>query len=785
MHKTVNGNHFQAPPLLIEMALPRRLQGCTHFFSFLSVLASSRNSIHPHSMRSIPRLGNRNLSSTTPPRQAKVSHGASAKAYKKLQLQPEDRAYIRKQYDETKPKRLRTQDDFLKALRAHGYVPAIDRVEEMLDVNRSPYQSKDEFDKITLGLLLSSARSANGEIRNPYKIPNCSAGQNPVRTHESNFAKPMPAHLYFLFPDDTNWHTISKYFPLPEPPRPWHPITMVGLKQDYTREEVARRLEWSLVQNAKKLRNGYNWPAPDPASYKYMEELPPPPPPVIRECNTCKKPRYLMRFWNFFVQRWQHVSAPHRPIDCSTHKKGGVGRLMYAPKGTKVGGLSPSKVEDKEWIEEEVAVKLLFRSGFIALPTVNPVLGETLARAAMNGGDDWPWIRAADVKRWAVRGGRRNGLVDLSTVTRMSKVEEARKTQQQQFLEEHAEFLDEIRETLKKYPITPEKLANIPPGQFYPPDHAAVDLWRRFEMKKVNVLRVETKAASKAKSENRKALQRKLDQVDRVLEEMKKTKAEILMIERGQGETWVNPDWVRLKTSDRAELVASGENLDHVIVSNKGHVPSPIYNRWDDKRKDEMHILETPKKLTAPSRWLDRAPGSAIAENADGVDVAVGSSAVTNVRDGQVSMASGGPPPANDSSNAAGPVDESLNERDVVEESSSGFRGFIPLPRCENERATKPPAFRATPQKTYRLYKERFRESLEARTFRLNPNIEEERAQRDRIRERLERSERRAIQREEDAFALKEAMLWSNTGGDPDAGSSESHKVGSEPKDKI
>ncbi|KAK6350395.1 hypothetical protein TWF718_003587 [Orbilia javanica] len=709
------------------MVLPPRLRGSTHLFSFLSVLASSRNSLRHRPIRSAFHSRNQTFSSAAVLRKQRATHGASAKSYKNLQLQPEDREYIRNQYNPMKPKRLRTEEDFLKALRANGYVPAIDRVDEMLDMNRSPFQSKDHFDKVTLALLLSSAKSANGEIRNPYRIPGLSAGQNPVRTRTDDPAVPLPAHYFFLFPDDTNWHTISKNFPLPEPPRPWHPIKMTGLKQDYTREEVARRLEWSQVQNAKMLRNGYNWAAPDPASYKYLAELPPPPPPVIRECNTCKKPRFLMRFWNFFTQRWQHVSAPHRPLDCQTHQKGGGGRLMYAPKGTKIGGLSPSKVEDKGWIEEETVLRLLFRSGFIALPSINPLLGETLARAAMNGGDSWPWIRRNDITRWALRGGRKNGLIDLSKVTRMDQVEKAREKQQQQFLEEHSEFLDRVKETLKTHPITPEELANIPPGQFYPYTHPAVDVWRKFEMGKVEALRTEKEAAKKLKAASRKALQQKLVHVDHILEEMKKTKAEILLIERGQGETWVNPQWAKLGSADRAGIISNKQNQDHVLFTNKSVDMPPIYSRFDYRSASpEKH------KDTTASRWLDNANT-----------------------------------PTNDSPTSLDDMSQRLHKNGVGEE----YKELISCENREDEPARKQPAFRKTPLPAYHLYHQRFQENLQAKITKLDPDIEEEKDLRDYMTALVE-----GLQKEKEEYEL--ALV--NTREDPATRNLEND--GSEPK---
>ncbi|KAK6521905.1 hypothetical protein TWF506_002106 [Arthrobotrys conoides] len=750
------------------MSLPRRFQGCTHLFSFLSVLASSRNSIHIHSIKSIPRIGNRNLSFTTPLcKRAKVPHGASAKAYKILQLAPGDRDYINKFYDPSKPKRLRTQQDFLKALRNHGYVPAIDRVDEMLDPNRSPFQSKDEFDKLTLGLLLSSAKSANGEIRNPYRIPGWSAGQNPVVTREHETAAFLPPQLYFLFPDDTNWATISKLFPLPEPPRPWHPVKMIGMKQDYTREEVARRLEWSQVQNAKKIRNGYNWPAPDPASYKAMTELPPPPPPVIRACNNCQKPRYLMRFWNFFIQRWQHVAAPHRPIDCAAHKSGGGGRLMYAPKGTKIGSQNPSKVEDKEWIEEETAVRLLFRCGFVALPTINPLNGENLALAAVNKGDNWPWTRDLDVNRWALRGGRKNGLVDLSKVKTMDQFEAARKEQQQQFLDENADFLEEIREVLKEHPITPESLAEIPPGQFYPRGHPAVDMWQKFEMEKVRAHRAENKAKMGLKTANRKALRKKLMMVDKVLAEMKKTKAEILLIESGLGESWVDPIWANLKTIRRSEIISKKENKsNHILITaSKEDFQTHGFTQWG--RADPNEIVNDPtslKETFTPKGWLSRAAGS------------------TNGNVDDVGGTPFGETPL-DPQQARAP-NFSVN-RTFGSESQKPISTL----ECGEETEEKPPPFRTTPRDLKSLYRERFRDNLAAKSLMLNPNIEEEEIEIGRIKERLQhfekRSVQRAIQREEDAFTLKQAMLWANTRVNPATDDVESHKIEPEYQDKI
>ncbi|KAK6362364.1 hypothetical protein TWF730_006056 [Orbilia blumenaviensis] len=754
------------------MALPRRLKGCTHLFSFLSVLASSRNSIH-HVLRSSPHPPRRNVSST---RSIRPGSYATAKPYKRLQLQPEDRDYINKRFDQSKPTRLRTQDDYLNALRAHGYVPAVDRVDEMLDMNRSPYQSKDEFDKLTLALLLRSAKSANGEIRNPYKIPTLSAGQNPVRTRTGDFPKYRPVNNFFLFPDDMNWGAISQTFPLQEPPRPWHPVTMIGLKQDYTREEVARRLEWSQVQNAKKLRNGYAWPAPDPATYKYMERLPQPPPPVIRECNTCKKPRYLLRFWNFYTQQWQHVSSPHRPVDCNGHQKGGGGRLMFAPKGTKIGGLAPSKVENKEWIEEETAVKLLFRSGFIALPSVNPVIGEYLAYAAINKGDRLRATSIEDATRWALRGGRKNGLVDLSKVSRMDQVEKARKEQQKQFLEEHKEFLVELRDILKEHPITPESAALIPPGQFYPSGHPAVIAWRDYEFGKVKTYREELDVVDKQKAALKRQLKKKLQEVDVLLEQMKVTKAEILLLERGQGETWANPGFASLRTRERANMIQARGESDRVIIERsrwereRPDISShehPFereypYSRWDqvDGLKDASHLTSLDTHIPAPTKWLEKAASPehlTIIDEHNPVGKGLGTDNSTNES-------------LNDQPNRF----STYPDLDLLTQKSRGWN------KADPGLKTKSPPFRKTPKEVEYMYKERFRETLTARVFPSGSGVGNEKPGVGRILGKLEGSEEVAIRREEDAFALREAFLWSNTRGPvpaPSSNSDPNHEV--------
>ncbi|KAK6506604.1 hypothetical protein TWF481_005062 [Arthrobotrys musiformis] len=712
------------------MALPRRLQRCTHLFSFLSVLASSRNGTRSHSIRPVFHLGNRGFSSTASlSAMRNISHGASAKAYKKLQLQPKDRETINEYYDKSKPKALRTEEDFLKALRQHGYVPAIDRVDEMLDSGRSPFQSKDQFDKITLGLLLRSAKSANGNIRNPYRVPGRSAGQNPVVTNKGTFAKPAPVSHYLLFPDDTNWTFLSEHFPLREPPRPWHPVAMVGLQQDYTREEVARRLEWSQVQNAKKIRNGYGWPSPDPNSYKYLGELPPPPPPVIRECNLCKRPRYLMRFWNFFVQRWQHVAAPHRPSDCGGHSRGMTGRLMYAPKGTKIGGLLPSKVEDKEWIEEETAVRLLFRCGFIELPTVNKVIGNMFAEAAINDAKLWPWARAGDVKRWALRGGRKNGLLDLSAVQRTAQIEDARKEQQSQFLEENREFLEKVREILKEHPIKAEDLAKIPLGQFYPKNHQAVDAWQQYELEKFEAHRSKTRSAAAKKSGHQKLLKKKLEEIDEALKQVEQTKAEIVMIEGGLGESWISPGWSRLATHTRAEQIMA---TDGILVSEKlAHPPPPAYSRWRSGDPVERELV--------PRRWMERAAGSNPPEDTDSDDTVSPTNpglAVTN-------------------------PGFSANPPDIQSQIS------IKREIRASEGPEKLPAFTKAPEDLFNLYQDRFIGEMRAKGDLLNPEIDSERIELERIRSRVEGRERKAIEREEAAFRLREAFLWSNSRGGP------------------
>ncbi|KAK6535702.1 hypothetical protein TWF694_002152 [Orbilia ellipsospora] len=479
----------------------------------------------------------------------------TGRSIRRLVLTNEDKAFIKSKFTRTIPRRLRSENDILQALRDHGYVPAIDRVEEMLDTTRSPLQSIDEFDKITLGLLMRMAKTVDGGIRNPYKIPNLNTGQNPVKMRNKKMAKPTQVNKWFLFPDDTNWTYISKHFPLLEPPRPWHPIIMHGLKQDYSKEEVARRLEWSMVQNAKRFRNGYHYPPPDAAKYEILTNLPLPPPPVIRTCNVCKKPRYLLRFWNFYYQRWQHVNSPHRPGDCDGHKRGTSGRLMYAPPGTKIGNQKASQVEDKEWIDEETAVKILFRSNFIILPTVNPEIGKIFAKASMCSPETWPWTRAGEGERWALRGGRMNGLVDLSDVKKLSKLEEAREKQTEAFMTEHKALLNKIAELLQTHPITAEEAAALPSGQLYPAGHPAVALWSRWEQKLYKTKLAETAETTRKRQTLRQTLDNKVVEYDAVLDELKRTEAELLMLESGQGESWVDPAFIKLKPWERRELL--------------------------------------------------------------------------------------------------------------------------------------------------------------------------------------------------------------------------------------
>ncbi|KAK6349404.1 hypothetical protein TWF696_005690 [Orbilia brochopaga] len=530
-----------------------------------------------------------------------------------LVLGPKDKDRIQSSLDYNKPKRLRTEKEVFAALRENGYTPAVDRIDEMLDMNRSPFQTVDEFDKITLGLLLKSAKTVDGGIRNPYKIPHLPAGVNPVRTRKGLYPKQCGPPRWFLFPDSTNHTHITTFFPLREPPRPWHPTVMMGLKQDYSKEEVARRLEWSKVQNAKKLRNNYGWAPPDPATYPHLQTLPPPPPPVIRACNTCHQPRYLMRFWNFYYQRWQHVSSPHRALDCFSTKNGSCGRLMYAPPGTKIGGIKATKIENKDWIEEETAIKLLFRSGFIPLPTINAELGKIMIQASKCASDYWGWIHANDIQQWALRGGRMNGLVDLTNVRKLEDVDAARKRQQKEFIEKHAKIIDQARELLEREPVSPEIAVTIPDGQLYPIGHAAANLWFRYERSVHQSRKHKDRNLEKQRKLLRQKIKGKLAKYESILEEMKVTKAEIAMLESGQGEVWINPEFAALEKSEQVQLLqrsgefdpsdptlredrpagagpfkvyprrlVSGEEEESMIANASPH-SSPLYKTWETK----------------------------------------------------------------------------------------------------------------------------------------------------------------------------------------------------------
>ncbi|KAF3933248.1 hypothetical protein ABW19_dt0205746 [Dactylella cylindrospora] len=540
------------------MSLPLQLRGATHLFSFLSLLASSRNATHSQCCRHLGRsyaqpplrtpgifISRRWYPSTRPAR--------TGRAVRALSLSPNDKERIKEMFSVKKPRSLRTEKEYNEALLNHGYVPAIYRIDEMLDMDRSPYQAPDIFDKITLGLLLKTSRTIDGGIRNPYRIPDYPAGQNPVRTKNRKFPNYMSPARYFLFPDETNWSSISGYFPLSEPPRPWHPIVMSGMKQEYSKEEVARRLEWSMVRNAKCMRNGYHWAAPDPATYQILQKLPPPPPPVIRGCNTCHKPRYLMRFWNFYYQKWQHVTSPHRPDDCGGHARGSCGRIMYAPPKTKIGNTRASQIEDKDWIDEETAIQLLFRSGFIALPKINPELGKVMSQAGRNSLENYDWIKGSDALRWGMRGGRANGLVDLTNVRRMEDVEEAREEQREKFMKENEDVLQRAQRILQETPITPTQQATIPDGYLYPEDHEVTKYWKSVDWHRFAATRHEARDKKMEKLALKRELKAKLKEYEEVLEEMKVTKARILLLERGEGEVWADPDHSGMTKREKME----------------------------------------------------------------------------------------------------------------------------------------------------------------------------------------------------------------------------------------
>ncbi|KAF3914100.1 hypothetical protein AA313_de0205215 [Arthrobotrys entomopaga] len=590
------------------MVSAHHLRRSSHRFTFPSLLAASKNSIAP-----IYRVGQNPsiwLRSVVPQRYYPATPlRKTGRSIARLVLSAEDKAFIKSKFTRSIPKRLRSENDVLDALREHGYVPAIDRVDEMLDQTRSPHQTIDEFDKITLGLLMRTAKTVDGGIRNPYKIPGTNTGQNPILMKNRKLSRPSQIYKWFLFPDDTNWTYIYKYFPLPEPPRPWHPIVMQGFKQEYSKEEVARRLEWSMVQNAKKLRNGYHYPPPDPAKYEVIRTLPSPPPPVIRTCNVCKKPRYLLRFWNFYYQRWQHVSSPHRPGDCDGHKRGTSGRLMYAPPKTKIGSKKASQVEDKEWIDEETAVKILFRSNLLNLPSVNPEIGKIFAKASRCPPEPWPWAPNGEGDRWAMRGGRMNGLVDLSNVKESSELEKERTLQTERFKTEHNALFRRIEELMEAHPITAEQAVALPPGQMYPADHPVVELWKRWESQLYRRQVDESVNVKKKKQALQKALDAKIIEYDATLEQLKKTEAELLMMESGQGESWVDPSFIKLHPRDRIELLEKGGD----IVEETDWYPSerprqrpenatPIYSKMPQEEYLLRYKLERGSELTDEQR---------------------------------------------------------------------------------------------------------------------------------------------------------------------------------------
>ncbi|EPS35273.1 hypothetical protein H072_11425 [Dactylellina haptotyla CBS 200.50] len=608
------------------MILPHRLRGSSHLFSFLSLLASPRNtSTVPNCLARKTHLRSRCHPSAIVPRRYHASRSKAERTgqshppepseavkdskssdgfppglhvrrpFKKLVLDPEDRIFIRGKLNTSVPKSLRTETDVLNALRRRGYVPAVDRVEEMIDMNRSPYQKSDEFDKITLGLLLKTSKTVDGGIRNPYRVPGNPAGQNPVKVKTGLTVKMSAVHKLFLFPDDTNAGFLRKIFPLPEPPRPWHPIVMTGMKQTYNKEEVARRLEWSMVQNAKKLRNGIRWVAPDPEDYPVLKELPPPPPPVIRACNVCKKPRYLLRFWNFYYQMWQHVSSPHRPGDCDGHKRGSSGRLMFAPKGMMINGVKASLVENKEWIEEETAVKLLFRSGFIELPTVNQQLGKAFVVASRGTPEFWSWSTNGDKQVWALRGGRTNGLVDLSKVKNMSDIDAAQERQQKQFMIDNKEILEKTSALLAKNPITRSDAEKIPPGHFYPKHHPAVKLWMDHYIKASEKEHDERRLVGGKEGKARQKLKEKLVEYDQLLEDIKLTRAQILMMERGEGETWSQPEFLALPKAQKIQYLEKTGELEGNIEKDVYDIQSidrGPYNRYNQSIHNDRYLVE-------------------------------------------------------------------------------------------------------------------------------------------------------------------------------------------------
>ncbi|KAJ6265066.1 hypothetical protein Dda_1221 [Drechslerella dactyloides] len=628
------------------MVLARQLERrCPRLVDLVSLRASCRNSPRlPSLYRGTTSFHNGSsvhaasihVSTVSPATNKPNSSGAGSKPRivftrpgEHLVLHPKDKDRIQSSLDYYKPKRLRTEKEVFAALRKHGYIPAVDRIDEMLDMNRSPFQTANEFDKITLGLLLKSAKTVDGGIRNPYKIPHLPAGVNPVRTKKGKYPRQLGPTRWFLFPDDTNWENISSYFPLREPPRPWHPTVMMGLKQDYSKEEVARRLEWSKVQNAKKLRNNYHWSPPDPASYPHINSLPPPPPPVIRACNTCHQPRYLMRFWNFYYQRWQHVSSPHRAHDCYGVKTGSAGRLMYAPPRTKIGDVKATKIENKDWIEEETAVKLLFRSGFIPLPTINPELGKIMSQASKCAGDYWSFIAAQDIGRWAVRGGRMNGLVDLTDVRKLDGVEAARKLQHGKFTEKKAAVIQQAQELLESQPIAPKVAAALPQGQLYPFGHPAAEVWLRHERGLHATARMQSISAQRKKKLLKAKIKAKLAEYERVLEEMKMTKAEITLLESGQGEVWINPEFAALEKREQVDFLQQTGEFDPddpSIRRERPRGPGPFraypsigwLERGNFAAKPAPDLTAEPAELTEPAQYTIWEEGTTHSDNIPG-----------------------------------------------------------------------------------------------------------------------------------------------------------------------
>ncbi|KAF3915612.1 hypothetical protein ABW21_db0208000 [Orbilia brochopaga] len=237
---------------------------------------------------------------------------------------------------------------------------------------------------------------------------------------------------------------------------------------------------------------------------------------------------------------------------------------MYAPPGTKVGGVKPSKVENKDWIDEETAVKLLFRSGFIPLPTINLELGKIMVQASKCAGDYWSWANGADIIQWALRGGRMNGLVDLTNVRTLEDVESARIAQEEQFNIKHAQIIQQVRETLKDRPIDLEIAETIPEGQLYPKDHQATSVWYHYERKLHENLKMKDRTVEKRKQQLRHKIRHKLAQYQTILEEMKVTKAEIAMLESGKGEVWINPEFASLEKFEQVQLLEeTGEFSPH------------------------------------------------------------------------------------------------------------------------------------------------------------------------------------------------------------------------------